>query len=338
MLDVAKQISLIYPDCNSHYTLGKFGSLAHLKLEELPDPQLQAGEVLIKVLAASINPSDVKNVQGNMEGTTLPRTPGRDFAGVVVAGADDLIGLEVWGTGGDVGFVRDGSHAEYMVLPTAAIKAKPNTLSMEEAASIGVTYVTAWLAIADAAHLTSDDTLLVIGATGGVGSAAVQIAKWKGAQVIGTVRRDSDADFAREIGVNTVVNLESKPLAQSVMDATNSQGATIILDTVGGSMMVACLDALSHKGRLLEITAPKESQVCFDMRDFYHRQARLIGVDSRASNVVACAQILEALIPGFESGALKLHATTTSYALKDAVQAYEQIQNKTVRGRVVLVP
>ena len=89
-------------------------SLDNLKLETIPDLPLLPGEVKVQVMAACINPSDVKNVQGKMEGTTLPRIPGRDFAGIVVEGPPNLAGREVWGTGGDVGFTRDGSHAEFI--------------------------------------------------------------------------------------------------------------------------------------------------------------------------------------------------------------------------------
>lgn len=318
----------------------QFGSPSELRLEQLPKPSISENEVLVQIHAAGINPSDVKNVQGNMEGTTLPRTPGRDFAGVVIEGPESLLGLEVWGTGGDVGFTRDGSHAQFIVLPKAAIKPKPSNLSMIEAGSVGVTYVTAWLAIMEAAHLTATDTLLVIGATGGVGSAAIQIARWQGARVIGTVRRESDRALAETVGVQTAINLENEDLLTSVFAATDGKGASVILDTVGGVMAETCLQALSHKGRLLEISAPVgHSHISFDLRDFYHRESRLFGVDSRSVDVTGCADILEKLTPGFEADALKLISpTVTTYPLAEAIQAYEQIANKTARGRAVLTP
>jgi NADPH:quinone reductase-like Zn-dependent oxidoreductase len=318
----------------------QFSAPSELQLEQLPKPSISNDEVLVQVHAAGINPSDVKNVQGNMEGTTLPRIPGRDFAGVVVEGTESLVGLEVWGTGGDVGFTRDGSHAEFIALPKTAIKPKPSNLSMTEAGSAGVTYVTAWLAIMEAAHLTAADTLLVIGATGGVGSAAIQIGRWQGAQVIGTVRRESDRTVAEVIGAQTIINLENQDLPSSVFATTNGKGANVILDTVGGAMAETCLHALSHKGRLLEISAPTgNSRISFDLRDFYHRESRLFGVDSRSVDVTGCATILEKLTPGFEAAALRLISpTVTSYPLSKAIQAYEQIANKTVRGRAVLIP
>jgi NADPH:quinone reductase len=176
----------------------QFGLPSELRIGPTSDPFISAEDVLVEVHAAGINPSDVKNVAGKMQHTTLPRIPGRDFSGVVVAGAPDLIGTEVWGTGGDIGFTRDGSHAELIALPKAAIAPKPYNLSMIEAGSIGVTYVTAWLCL-DAAHLVAGETLLVIGATGGVGSAAIQIAKWYGAQVIGTIRKADDHSLAEQI-------------------------------------------------------------------------------------------------------------------------------------------
>ncbi|XGV97781.1 MAG: zinc-binding alcohol dehydrogenase family protein [Leptolyngbya sp. BL-A-14] len=318
----------------------QFGSPSVLQLQTVPDPVPSSDEVLVKIHAASINPSDVKNVQGNMEGTALPRTPGRDFAGVIVKGSETLLGTEVWGTGGDVGFTRDGSHAEYILLPQAAVCPKPKALSMAEAGSAGVTYVTAWLAVIDAAQLTAGETLLVVGATGGVGSAAIQIGKWKGAHVLGTIRHENDRDLASQTHLDTVINLEHEPLHDAVLDATEGRGADVILDTVGGSMVETCLGALNRKGRLIEISAPpKESRISFDLRDFYHRESQLLGVDSRASDVTACAKILAALTPGFETGQLRLlTAAMQTYALNDAVQAYEQILNRTVKGRAVLIP
>ncbi|ARV57283.1 hypothetical protein BZZ01_00385 [Nostocales cyanobacterium HT-58-2] len=317
----------------------RFGPPSVLQLQELPHPVLKPDEVLVKIHAASINPSDVKNVSGNMEHTTLPRTPGRDFAGVVVEGSESIVGTEVWGTGGDIGFIRDGSHAEYIVLPKSAVCPKPRALSMEEAGSVGVTYVTAWLCLIDAAQLSAGETVLVIGATGGVGSAAVQIAKWKGGRTLGTIRRESDRELAQTAGVDVVINLAEQNLKEAVLAATEGKGANIILDTVGGQMVETCLQVLSQKGRLLEISAPPgNSRVSFDLRDFYHNQARLFGVDSRTLDATACASILEALTPGFESNALRLLTSSVeTYLLQDGIKAYERFQAHTVKGRVVLV-
>ena len=164
-----------------------------LSVQEIETPVPTDGQVLVKVAAAAINPSDVKNVQGLMPHTTLPRTPGRDFAGVVVEGPPDWQGAEVWGTGGELGFTADGSHAEYLLLPRAAVRRRPAALFPEEAAAVGVPFVTAWATLVDAGRLTPEDTVVVIGAAGSVGGAAVQIARWRGARALGVVRDAAQA-------------------------------------------------------------------------------------------------------------------------------------------------
>jgi NADPH:quinone reductase len=119
-----------------------------------------------------------------MRQTKAPRIPGRDFAGVVEEGPTEWIGAEVWGTGGDTGFTRDGTHCELIAVPVASLRRKPKTLSFDEAASVGVNYMAAWCGI-EAASLKPGETVLLIGAGGGVGSAAAQIARRLGARVIG---------------------------------------------------------------------------------------------------------------------------------------------------------
>src|SRR5580658_1102423 len=137
-----------------------FGDPSVLKLAEAPTPAADGTTALVRVMAASINPSDVKNVAGAMKQTTLPRIPGRDYAGVVEAGPAAWIGAEVWGTGGDTGFTRDGTHAELLAVPVASLRRKPKTLSFDQAASVGVNYLTAWCGI-EASALKSGETILV---------------------------------------------------------------------------------------------------------------------------------------------------------------------------------
>ena len=318
--------------------INQFGSPASLQLEDLPKPNLAGGEVLVQIHAAGITPGDVKNLAGKMLNTTLPRTPGRDFAGVVVEGAEALLGQSVWGTGGDIGFTRDGTHATYIALPQSAVSLKPAHLSIEQAGSIGVTYVTAWLCL-QAAKFTPGETVLVIGATGGVGSAAIQIAKWQGAQVFGTVRRESDRSLAAQSQPDAILNLEATTLHEAVLSATDGKGVNVIVDTVGGAMVEPCLQSLDFQGRLVEISAPaKERRVSFDLIDFYHREAHLMGVDSRSFDASACAQILATLAPGFETKALHPIGEVHPFPLQAVVSAYEQVLNHSVSGRVVLTP
>src|SRR6202044_435539 len=170
-----------------------FGDPSVLEAVEVPAPIADEKTAVVRVMAASINPSDVKNVAGTMKQTTLPRIPGRDFAGVVEVGPAEWIGAEVWGTGGDVGFTRDGTHAEMIAVPVDSLRRKPETLGFDQAASVGVNYLTAWCGLS-AAGLEAGETVLLIGAGGGVGGAAAQIARRLGARVIAADRRPPRPD------------------------------------------------------------------------------------------------------------------------------------------------
>jgi NADPH2:quinone reductase len=135
-----------------------FGSPDVLEYLDLPTPSADAENAVVQVKSASVNPSDVKNVSGHFEHTVLPRTPGRDFSGVVVAGPEEWLGAEVWGTGGDIGFTRDGTHAQFIRIPVTALSRKPKNLSHEQAAAIGVNFVVAWLGTVDYAQLKTGET------------------------------------------------------------------------------------------------------------------------------------------------------------------------------------
>src|SRR5215211_2718764 len=138
-------------------------------------------ELLIEVKAAAVNPSDIKAATGLMPYATFPRTPGRDYAGVVVDGPAGWVGREVFGSSGDLGIRRDGTHATHLAVETEAVVEKPRNLSWEEAAGIGVPFVTAMEGFGRAGMPKPDDTVLVMGVNGKVGQAAAQIASWRGA-------------------------------------------------------------------------------------------------------------------------------------------------------------
>src|ERR1700719_836620 len=143
---------------------GTYGPPDVLTIKEIPKPEPRKGDVLIQIKATAINPSDVKNVAGHFK-SPLPRVPGRDYAGVVVAG-DAEKGLEVWGSGAGFGVTRDGAHAEYVVVPSDWIAQKPPQLSMEQAAAIGVPYLTAWSTLLVAGNVQAGETVLIIGVSG----------------------------------------------------------------------------------------------------------------------------------------------------------------------------
>lgn len=136
-----------------------------LKVASVPVPEFPSSHSLIQVRASAINLSDVGNVEGRFEATTLPRTPGRDFAGTVVKGPHETIGKNVWGTGGRNGVDRDGSHAEYLVIPSDCVEEMPTNLSFAQAAACGVAFLTA-AAMVDKAKPTKGDFVLVLGRCG----------------------------------------------------------------------------------------------------------------------------------------------------------------------------
>lgn len=318
----------------------QFGDPKVLKVEEVPTPEPRGGEVLVAVKAASINPSDVKNVAGTMHGTTLPRIPGRDFAGVVVKGDADLIGREVWGTGGDIGFTRDGSHAEYILLPRTAVTQKPAALSMEAAASAGLVFVTAWSALVTTAGVSTGETAVIIGAAGGVGSAAVQIAKARGARVFGVVRSYDDFPAVRQYGADGVIatrlaNNKSLNIVEAFRAAiTKEHGADVVFDT-SGLMFAEIVEIAGMGARIPVITAPADGQATFNLRSIYRKGLRVLGVDTRPMDAVASAKLLAEMTPGFEAGQFKAKPGKPM-PLSAAVEAYELAAHGG--GRIVLVP
>ena len=155
-----------------------------VSVESQQPPLPKSGEALVRVHSAGVNPSDVKAALGIMPKAIFPRIPGRDFSGVVADGPADWIGKEVWGSGGDVGITRDGSHAGWLVLPISALHEKPVNLTFDEAGSVGVPFVTAYEGFRRSGLPAPGQTVAVMGANGKVGQAAVQIASMNGANVI----------------------------------------------------------------------------------------------------------------------------------------------------------
>jgi NADPH2:quinone reductase len=312
-----------------------FGDPSILEVVQVAAPAADELTALVRVIAASINPSDVKNVAGAMAQTTLPRIPGRDYAGVVEAGPAEWIGAEVWGTGGDTGFTRDGTHAELIAVPVASLRRKPSTLSFDEAASVGVNYIAAWCGI-EAAGLQADETVLLIGAGGGVGSAAAQIARRIGARVIGADRRAPHPDAPIHAIAETLI-IGAKDLPAEVRVATGGKGADVVFDLVGGVMFRSAADCLALRGRLVEIAATGQREVTFNLADFYHNESRLFGVDTLKRDLTASADVLDALTPGFIAGEYHAAPIAETCGLGEAQAAYRKVAAGAA-GRIVLRP
>ena len=306
----------------------EFGPPSVLRIQELAIPEPGEGEALVHVKAAAINPSDIGNVAGRFKTTTLPRTPGRDFAGTVAAG-NRYKGEEVWGSSSALGIVRDGSHAEYVVVPAETLSRKPQTLSMAQAAMIGVPYITAWASVISAAQIQAGETLLIVGAAGAVGQAATQIANWKQARVIAA---DTSSDPIP--GTDAVVNTKTEDLRERVFELTAGKGADVVFDTVGGPMFEPALRSLRAGGRQVAISS-RDPRVSFDLRDFYHNSSRLLGVDSYGLTSQQIAEIESELQPGFESGVLK-PPPIEIVPFEKAADAYSRVATGQAKAKQVL--
>jgi NADPH:quinone reductase len=306
----------------------EFGPPSVLRIEEVPIPEPGEGEALVRVNAAAMNPSDLGNVAGRFKRTTLPRTPGRDFAGVVVKGKHE--GEEVWGTGPDLGIVRDGSQAEYVLVPTETLSRKPKPLSMAQAAAIGVPYITAWASVVNIAQIQAGEVILVVGAAGAVGQAATQIANWKKARVIGADTRSNPIP-----GTEAVVNTKSEDLRERVLELTAGKGVNAVLDTVGGPMFEPALRSLAYGGRQVAISSAANPQVSFNLVDFYHNFSRLIGVDSYGLTPQQITEIAGELNAGFETGALKPPPIEV-VPFEKAVGAYNRMAARQTKAKLVL--
>jgi NADPH2:quinone reductase len=323
----------------------QYGGPEVLRVAELPDPLATENTAVVAVRAASVNPSDLKNVAGIMENTVLPRVPGRDFAGVVVDGPRQWRGAEVWGTGGDVGFTLDGSHAEYIRVPVTALARKPAQLSFEEASAVGVNFVIGWLGAVEIAHLKQGETVVVFGISGGVGGAVAQIARAHGARVLGVdLVAPADGTPAAEIidafvpfTAGSPFSPDSAEVADALLAHTGGRGAEVVYDAVGGVTTAAALASLAQRGRLVVISAVGTKTVEINLPDFYHREARMLGADSRKLDVSESAERLTLLTPYFERGDFRPLPVAHQFGLDEGHKAYSAVADQ-VSGRVVIVP
>ncbi len=281
-------------------------------------PRLHASEALVEVLAAAVNVSDAKAALGMMPHAVWPRTPGRDFAGRVIEGPIEWLGTEVWGSGGDLGITRDGSHARWLVLPVQALCRKPAAVAMAAAGAVGVPFVTAFEGFRRAG-LAQGQNVAVFGVSGKVGQAAAQLARRAGARVF-EVGRDAGSQAAARL-----------------MDMTGGRGVDIAYNTVGSPWFQAALDSLAVGGTQVLISTIARP-VPFDILPFYRRNLQMMGVDSLKLGAVQCARVLEQLAPGFDDGSLEAFDVGSALlSLADAPDAYRRVL-AGARERVVFAP
>src|SRR3984885_4866874 len=296
-----------------------------------------ANEVLIEVKAAAVNPSDVKAATGLMPYAVFPRTPGRDYAGVVIDGPPGSVGREVLGSSGDLGIRRDGTHATHLAVELEATVEKPKSISWEEAAGIGVPFVTAMEGFRRAGIPKPGETVLVMGVNGKVGQAAVQIATWHGARVIGVVRKNEPYEGHANSKVE-VIDSQATDVATRIRELTGGKGADIVFNTVGDPYFDAAHKSLALGGRQILI-ATIERVVPFNILEFYRGQHTYVGIDTLGLSSVATGAVLRELGPGFAGGFLKPFSINAKaiYPLQEARAAFVAVAGSS-RDRVILKP
>lgn len=284
-------------------------------------PAIGPTEALIRVRYAAINPSDVKASLGHMPQAVWPRVPGRDYVGEVVAGPAGWVGKTIFGSGGDVGITRDGSHAPWLVLPRRALLEKPAALSDAQAATLGVPYVTAVDGWQKAGWPQPGERVLIAGAMGKVGLAAAALARMHGAFVVGVKR--GATPLVKGHACDQVFELESPELAGQLMAATEGAGYAAVFNTVGSPYLALSLDVLAHKGRQVLIST-LQRDCPFDIFKFFRKELTFYGVDTLKMDTVASNALLRQVAEQVQAGRLRLPAEDRPkvYAVAQADQGF----------------
>ncbi len=295
-----------------------YGGPDVLRYEDADKPTAAPGEMLVRVKAAAVNPVDWKIRKGlfaAMHPAQFPVTPGADMSGVVEELGERTTGFQV----GDAVFayIPGGGYAEYATFDASAAALKPKSISFVEAASLPVAALTAWQALFDAAHLQAGQTVLIHGAAGGVGSLAVQIAKWKGATVVGTASASNQA-YLRELGVDQPIDYSAGPFERGLHDID------VILDTLGGDTQARSWGVLAPNGVLVSLVDPTVSDTG------KQKGKRGLFYSSHASG----AQLKE-VAKLADEGVIKPQVDTV-LPLADARKAQEQSESGHTRGKIVL--
>lgn len=294
-------------------------------------------QVLVEIKAAAVNPSDIKAATGLMPYAVFPRTSGRDYAGVVIDGPTNMIGREVFGSSGDLGIRRDGTHATHLAVEADAVVEKPKNLSWAEAAGIGVPFVTAIEGFRRAGMPERQETVLVFGVTGKVGQAAVQIASWRGARLIGVARKNETYP-GHSNGPVEMIDASTTDVAARVRELTDGKGANIVFNTVGDPYFQAAHKSLALRGRQILIAAI-DRIVQFNILEFYRGQHSYFGIDSLGLSSTATGAVLRELTSGFLSEHLKPFPIKPNaiYPLEQARAAFVAVAGSS-RDRVILRP
>lgn len=315
----------------------EFGPPENLIVEEVDDPQPGAGEVLLQIRAAALNFPDVLVVRGEYQlRTPPPFIPGGEASGVVTAIGEGVSGFQP----GDrvIATLMHGGFAERCAVGQERCMPLPPSMSFEEGAGFTVTYATSYHALRQSTALQAGDTLLVLGAAGGVGSSAVEIGKALGARVIAGVSSAEKAAFAKAAGADESVNYSDTPLREAIRELTDGQGVDVVYDPVGGDLAEAAFRSLAWHGRYLVIGFASGAISRFAANIALLKEASIIGVwwgTWAMRNPRLARQNMAELSAMVEGGKLRPRITET-YPLEQFADAFAAITERRAQGKIVL--
>ncbi|MEO6187219.1 MAG: NADP-dependent oxidoreductase [Ginsengibacter sp.] len=299
----------------------KFGGPEVLLYEDAPTPEPAADEVLAKVIATGVNPIDWKIRSGyakNRFPINLPLIPGWDFSGEIVKVGSQVsnfkVGDEVYGRPDPT---RDGTYAEYVVVKADQVNHKPKSISHKKAAAVPLAGLTAWQALFDHGHLRAGQKVLIHGASGGVGSFAVQFAKWKGAYVIGIASADN-IDFLYELGVDQAIDYKKQKFDEETANVD------LVIDVIGGETQRRSLNIIKEGGRLITTVAAE-----------FQEQANKKNIHLENFLAKSTPSDLQQIADLIDSGKIK-PVIAEFLPLKEAAKAQEKSEAGHTRGKIVL--
>jgi NADPH2:quinone reductase len=310
-----------------------------LVVEELPDVVPAAGQVAIKVEAAGVNFPDVLIIQNKYQfKPELPFTPGSELAGVITAVGEGVTNLKV----GDkvLAFVSQGAFAQQIAVPAQAVMPMPPGLDFDTAAAVTLTYGTSHHAVVDRAQLKAGETMLVLGAAGGVGLAAIEIGKALGARVIAAASTDEKLAVCREHGADATINYTTQDLREAIKAETGGKGPDVIYDPVGGVYAEPAFRSIGWRGRYLVVGFANGEIPKLPLNLALLKGASLVGVFwgefARREPKVNAAAMRE-LMEWMAQGKIKPHISGR-YALADTPKALNDMAARKVTGKVVIQP
>lgn len=311
----------------------EFGSPEVMKLEEIPVPEITANQVLIKVKAAGVNPVDTYIRSGNYAGLPkLPYTPGKDAAGIVEAIGESVSKLKV----GDRVYTADsisGTYAEFVVCKENQVNYLPENVSFEQGAGIFVPYATSYRALFQKAKAKLGENVLVHGASGGVGIAAIQWAKNAGLTVIGTASSEEGKKLVKEQGADFVFDHSEENYLQQILKSTENKGVDVILEMLANVNLVKDFDVLAKFGRIVVIG--NRGSLEFNPRLTMGKDAIIYGMSLFNFSSEEEAEIHQKIYQGLENGYLNPIVGKT-FQLEQAPQSHHEVIETKAFGKIIL--